>query len=371
MAIFFTDKTILLLSPQPWESLHISKHHYAKELAKNNSVYFITAPSRSLLVYSKTRRVEQGLAVLDYSIPALYWFQFKLPFLYKALIRLLLPYALSSNSIKADICFDFGCYNQYDSIFFIKAKYKIFFPVDDYEGLVPSPRGADLVLSVSTNIIGKFPKGVCHFINHGLAQKFEINARAALVNNLGWTKKEKIRVGYAGNIFLKYIDIELLKVLILEHPFIEFHFFGNLAFDPKNEDHNLWNIFLKQSANVILHGILHSDDLVLAYERMDAFLLCYKPDNVNYHGENSHKILEYLSTGKTILSSHISYYKNCDLLFMPPNQENSTMKDLFPVLMNSLEKYNSIDRMNARRNFALEYTYKNQLTRIEKLINEA
>ncbi len=370
MSTYFKNKTILILSPQPWESLHISKHHYAKELAKSNDVYFVPAPSRSLSIFSNTKEVEPRLWVLDYSIPALYWFQFKLPLLYKALIKLLLPRALSSNSIKADICFDFGCYNQYDSVSFINAKCKIFFPVDDYNDLTPTSRGAGLVLSVSTNIAEKFPKGVCHFINHGLSEKFEINAKMALANNLKWYKRDKIRVGYAGNIFLKYLDIELLKVLISEYPFIEFHFFGSLVFDTKNQVHLSWNVFLKESRNVILHGILHSDDLVLIYEKMDAFLLCYKPDNVNYHGENSHKILEYLSTGKAILSSHISYYQKSDLLIMPPHQGNNPMKELFSILVNDLEKFNSIEKMNARRNFAIEYTYKNQLSRIEKLINE-
>jgi hypothetical protein len=36
-----TNKTIIIISPDSWESLPVSKHHYAIELSKNNFVYFI------------------------------------------------------------------------------------------------------------------------------------------------------------------------------------------------------------------------------------------------------------------------------------------------------------------------------------------
>ena len=41
-------KVILLISPQPWGSLYISKNHYALELSKNNIVFFLCPQSQAL-----------------------------------------------------------------------------------------------------------------------------------------------------------------------------------------------------------------------------------------------------------------------------------------------------------------------------------
>jgi len=43
----FTNKTIFILSPQPWGKMHISKHHYAIELAKKgNLIYYFNPPAK-------------------------------------------------------------------------------------------------------------------------------------------------------------------------------------------------------------------------------------------------------------------------------------------------------------------------------------
>ena len=40
--MIFSDKKILIISPEPWGVNHISKHHYALALIKKgNTVYFL------------------------------------------------------------------------------------------------------------------------------------------------------------------------------------------------------------------------------------------------------------------------------------------------------------------------------------------
>ena len=46
MLRFLTDKAILLISPQPWNHVRISKHHYAEALAGHNNVLFLEPPRR-------------------------------------------------------------------------------------------------------------------------------------------------------------------------------------------------------------------------------------------------------------------------------------------------------------------------------------
>jgi hypothetical protein len=40
-----SGKNILLISPESWGQNHVSKHHYATELSKNNKIYFLNPPS--------------------------------------------------------------------------------------------------------------------------------------------------------------------------------------------------------------------------------------------------------------------------------------------------------------------------------------
>src|SRR5690606_6788212 len=43
---YLNNKNILLISPEPWSHIFVSKHHYAIELAKRgNYVYFLNPPA--------------------------------------------------------------------------------------------------------------------------------------------------------------------------------------------------------------------------------------------------------------------------------------------------------------------------------------
>jgi glycosyltransferase involved in cell wall biosynthesis len=137
--------------------------------------------------------------------------------------------------------------------------------------------------------------------------------------------------------------------------------------DSKKEEHLKWDKFLKNVSNVLFHGLINPAKLVQAYQEMDLFVLCYKPDNENYHGENSHKILEYLSTGKVTVSSYISLYKETDLLEM--EMDGVLIATIFRNVITNLAEFNSIDKMQKRRKFALENSYEMQLNRIENFCN--
>lgn len=64
-------KTILLFSLEPWGDMWYSKHHYAAELAKDHTVYFISPPDRwrPVDLFSrgiKLRKTPEGVIVVDY-----------------------------------------------------------------------------------------------------------------------------------------------------------------------------------------------------------------------------------------------------------------------------------------------------------------
>ncbi len=363
---FFWNKVIVILSPQPWNYLFISKHHYALELSRSNKVFFIGPPSHGKnLTFSCIDEINHTqLKVVTYTIPSPDWLRFKLPWLYKKIVRFYLKKVLKTLVGKADVCFDFGCYQQFNSLDFISADFKIFFPVDDFGSLQAVDRGSDLILTVSKNVQAKYPVGKCHFINHGLSEEFSNR-----VSMQPWNSGDKIRVGCSGNLFIRFLDVETLKALIMQNPSIEFHFFGSHDADLSVEWQLQWNEFLHETPNVKLRGQLSVKELARAYDDIDIFLLCYRPDNKNYHGENSHKVLEYLSTGKTIVSSHLSIYNDSHLIQMSLPDRNDLLLTIFLDVVENLDEYNSIERREIRIKQALENTYEIQLQRISKLMS--
>jgi hypothetical protein len=365
MSSFFKDKVVYIFSPQPWNYLQISKHHYARALAKDNEVYFIPPPTNAIVFNFAIEKAQEGLNLIRCTIPSPWFLRTKFPTFYKFVLRYFLSRLLRKKIPYADIVFDFGCYQQFDSLDFVNARYKIFFPVDDFGTLQPNDREADMVLTVSKNIQRKFPEGKCHFINHGLSDEFSERI-------VRWSKPRqpsmKIRVGCSGNLFIRYLDTSILIQLIQQHPDVEFHFFGSQEVDLSVSWQKQWYNFMKATSNVVLRGSLSAPDLAIAYDDMDAFLLCYKPDYVNYHGENSHKVLEYLSTGKVLVSTYLTIYKDMKLFEMSPRDQNEILISLFSKVIANVSAYNSDERKAARIQFALENTYDKQLVRISDLI---
>ena len=365
-------QNIVIFSPQRWNHLYISKHHYALELARNNHVWFISAPEEKMgSAYSISALEEMPtLKFIHYKILLPEIFKFKLPGIYKRATEKKLKVLVEKMVGKVDLCIDFGCYLFFNDLSFIKADKKIYFPVDDYGDLKLTDRGADKILSVSTNIVNKFNSAGlnCFFINHGLAATFAEKATSLLaVISSGNYKNRPLKFGYSGNLFIRFLDIPVLQTVITNHHDIEFHFFGNASFDPSDHKHAAWFRFLNSAPNVKLHGFLSPEKLSDAYEKMDGFLLCYKPDYKDYHAENSHKVFEYLSTGKVIVSTHLSLYTDTDLISMSPKDANHLFPVVFKKVAQQIENYNSEEMQQKRIAAALDNTYAKQIERIEKL----
>ena len=358
MSSFFKNKVVYIFSPQPWDYLQISKHHYARALAKQNQVYFVTPPNNGWWFTFSMKEIQKGLIIVRYTLPTPNFLRFKFPKVFRLVLLLYLSSLLKKRAQLADVVFDFGCYQQFESLDFIDAPYKIFFPVDELSNITHDMRGSMVVFSVSNTVLRNFSNSPAYFINHGLSDSFMRKANLALKNINSENESSTIRVGYAGNFFSRFLDSQLFMALIHENPNIEFHLFGEIPVGKVGSDKSPWLKFLHSKSNIVLHGFCDPDSLIEKYQGIDAFLICYKNDGTLRVTENSHKLMEYLSTGKVVISTYLSLYENSALIEMEMvNEVQSNFLSLFQKVISNLKYYNRAEISSARIQFAMGHSY--------------
>jgi hypothetical protein len=87
-----------------------------------------------------------------------------------------------------------------------------------------------------------------------------------------------------------------------------------------------------------------------------------------WDGSNSHKMLEYFSTGKPVVSHFMSSYQNSDLIDMLQTRDNSDYNSLFSRVAQRVQNGESSELQRKRIQFAISNTYQSHIARIEKYI---
>jgi len=363
------NHTILIISPENWGDVFLSKHHYAIELSKKNKVWFLNAKgNRSLKCLIQTTQINNTLFVLDYY--NLFYGFGKIPFLFTNCINSFLSKKIKNTIGKVDIVWNFE-QAKFFNLKLFKAKHSIFHPVD----YIPSfldfktrlANSSDLIISVSKEILTTInsdqPK---HFINHGISPK-ENSLPAKLKYPIN---SNKTNVGYIGNINIPYIDIENLSNSIERNSNFDFHFFGPTASSNLGNNSSTLN-FDKINAykNTYFQGIINQNNLKESVNEIDIFISCYDYNKYPIRLSNSHKILEYLSTGKVVISNYFPIYKNIPENLMLIIDELSNFDMAIKKVSAQLDFYNNPKNQSERIKFANNYSYKNQLKKIEQILN--
>ncbi len=359
------NKTILLISPEAWGTSFVSKHHYATTLAaRGNRVYFLNPPGKKFGI----KEIDMNLFVVDYK-----------PFV-RGINRLPSPIRDKIASIditkikrlakivQLDIVWSFDPY-RFQNLKLFKARFSIYHTVDLHtckhlENQIAN--SSMLVLGVADMILEAIktqtPK---HKINHGLNSAmsdypFEKNISS-----------QKVKIGYVGNLHSQYLDTTTLTRLIKKHREWEFHFMGpyqasNLS---RNELNKSFINFLINQGNCTLHGAIAPQSLPAYLNNCHLLLICYNVLENNSAGtSNSHKILEYMASGRTVVSTFLDEYKDMSGLIELANNGNDYIEKVEHVVKN-MAHYNSPEKQQARQAWAQENTYEKQIERIELIIN--
>ncbi len=372
-----TNKKIFIISYEEWGGMMMSKQHYAVELAEmGNIVYFINHTD-------KRKRIKRGEVIIDkteyknlYSVRHRYFhpyfFKLKYPLLHQLCTTIYMSWFQKKIAITPDIVWNFDLGNHLPLQFFPKKAFKIYMPVDiGGKEEIDAAKQANVLISVTDELLERYatidvPKLK---VNHGVANHFINNQIEEPKSN------KKINIGYSGSLVRSDIDFDYLLGLVNNYPNASFHFWGecnpekssiHLPQDISKNTKQSLEMLIK-SSNVKMYGRVSPEALSLSLKNMDILLIAYTIKN----DQNHHKVLEYLGSGKVIVSSYMSSYADKPTLIeMHPNPNNNKGLELiFNKVINDLQLYNNKESQSTRIAYAASNTYQGQIKKIEEFIN--
>lgn len=371
-------KRILIISPQPFEGLYVSKQHYAIELAKRgNLIYFLEPPVTKGKSFIKQETLPKfpSITVISYKPFFNVNMRFHFRFLFNRLMRVQVKKILRKIGGDIDVVWSFET-NLYANFSWFEGRTNIYHIVDPVKYKYQSSPGntAQMIICVSEKILRSFsgvnvPK---FFINHGINDSYFQLAQHLLEAGIKYKNVDPVRVGYIGNLTRGPINFSVIRQIITKHSEVQFHFWGNdqIEGDSSSDSGSFLN-FLKSRGNVFLHGLKKPEELVEVLGEMDAFLLAYVFVDGESDQSNSHKILEYFSTGKVVISSFVETYKAMEpLICMTGEHKDDELPVLFDGIIKQLDYFNSPLHQEKRIRLTLENTYTNHISKIENLLTK-
>lgn len=147
---------------------------------------------------------------------------------------------------------------------------------------------------------------------------------------------DKLNIGYFGSLYSGR-GVDLIFKLAKKNDDMDFHLFGGSDFEV-----NEWKSkTLNRLNNIHFHGHIPHGDVALYRSKCDILLAPYSPSGVTVAGGggdsskymNPIKIVEYMSSGKAIITSNIPVLKEVlgteGALFADPNKIEEWQKALF------------------------------------------
>jgi glycosyltransferase involved in cell wall biosynthesis len=352
------DKRILIISPEPWNFISLSKHRFAIALARlGNAVFFLNPPGDRSVCEPVDKH--KNLFVIDYqsAVRGLNHFPtFLTTFIWKKEARKIERIAGG----EFDIIWSFDPYRFQQTLVF-QTTYSIYYSADVHRDKKLENRiagTADLVLSPSSTILDSIPEGKNRRlkVTHGVDDEFFKTPRP----HFSMPGKNSAKAGFSGNLLIEFLDRELLLDVVSMFPDVDFVFAGN---GPENQNDFLQR--LSSLENVFLVGRLSGEEFVAFLNSCTLLLLTYVPTL------NSHKILEYLSTGKPIVSTPIEEYQTMsedDHLILFAKTREEFLHFMREIVTEG--KYTDPRLQNRRRAFAESKKYSSILKIIDNTLEE-
>lgn len=344
----------LIISPEAWGTMRISKHHYAIELVQMGyEVLFLEPLKADWRV--RRRKFElrptevEGLQLIRHEIPFPYNFKFHIPSIFRFLISIHIR-MLERRFGPFDIVWSYDINDSIRLSYFTKKAKKIFFAADwpMGNGYREVSKGADLILSVASEILELYCKDTeaqTLLLQHGVANCFLKAAQTPFE-----PVSERMKVAMTGNLLRPDINRSVLLEIVREHEELDFEFYGTFESRKSNlgghDDANtdLFISKLEQATNVTLHGAIVPEALAVELRKADIFLICYDESKDQSKATNYHKVGEYLAYNRPIISNRISAHLNNPMIIqIPDSMGNVDVKKNFKRFVKSYKRGNHFE----------------------------
>jgi hypothetical protein len=153
--------------------------------------------------------------------------------------------------------------------------------------------------------------------------------------------------------------------MVDRHPEARFTFWGPL---PSTERADPAMVDLVSRRSIRFPGLTEPEEILTEANSIDVWLMPFRANKLPGGGLNSHKILEYLSTGRAVVMNRLEAYSGNPLVEMLPASSGGSLADLLDRVLADLDRVNAPEMMVLRRNFALERTYCRHLAHVLSLI---
>lgn len=361
----FEGKNILLISPEPWDHIFVSKHHYAINLAKRgNQIYFLNPPRKKKIEVLKTNY--DGVYSVEYTgFPK--GLRFYPRILQKHFIRKKFQILERLCNQKFDVIWSFDNSVFFDFSALPKDVLKISHIVDlnqDFQSR-RSSETADYCFCTAGRIFDRIKKHNTRVlkVNHGFSDAPN-DITSCYIPGFN-----RVACLYAGNLAIPYIDWICLWNLVRENPTVDFIFVGpGKEIMDKSSIHGTAKKSVLEADNSFFIGSLSSENLLSLEKSVDIVLVSYQE---KFHAEqsNPHKMMEYMGSGTMIVATYVSEFDLQgvkDLFLMC--KSNAEIPRLFQTALENLDYWNSNGMKKARMEFASNNSYNKQIDRIEHFI---
>jgi len=357
-------KHILLISPESWHGLKMSKHHLAEGLvARGNHVCFWgTSPA-------STREVavtgEGALRVVNTP----HWFR-SINHWPKWVNQWYYGRTIAAIEREAGSPFDIiWCFDTSRMQWFAPGPFFKLLHLVDYNVLHQGHglmRSADIILTtadiINKRVLELAPHAHVFKVGHALDRRWLADSDGLATARSGAPRTAL----YAGQFYNTYIDFEVLVNVAQAHPRITFTYVG--PFDPHYD--NPWFQRLRTLPNVTFTGLKNKDELLPLVRQADILLFCFMTEKRMLERANPHKVLEYLSTGNIIVGTWtLEYETHQQLLLMAPGPSDFVSR--FQEAVDRFGELNTTEKRTERIAFARERTVEHVLDRIATLVREA
>jgi hypothetical protein len=360
MSFHFLGKTILIISPEPWNHISVSKHHYAIELAKRGHlVIFLNPPNVDIGTQLQIKRTQiSNLWTIDYS-GQFTGLRFLPSFIRRFIDRQFLKNLEKFAQVRFDLVWNFENSRFFD-LGFAEGCFKIYHQVDlNQDFHVKEAASSADVCFCTSRLIGnellKYNRNV-FLIHHGSSNS------SLTFNYNSFSNNSRTRAIYLGNLEMEYIDVNLFHNLVISNPDIEFVLVG-----PYKVNGRLHK-YLNRFSNVVWVGKISESEIPFYLNSADLFLVIYA-EKFHRYQSSPHKFMEYFAAGKIIVSTYTDeYLDKKGLLCMA--DDNNQFEALFKHVILNLDYFNSMDKIIQRKKFAMDNSYSNQFNKIKAFLSE-